>query len=476
MGEHVFEVVGALADADLAALHASSDASFFDIFGLVTVVWPAAINVAAALAALLGLIGLAVVHRDVWTPRAAVWAVLAFIAVPLLLFALGWLLSFPLGIWPGVHPLDHPQPWPGRVALAAAGILIPLIVAMIVNGRVDWRALLMVNWIGLSLTAIGVAITVGGAAYPFLWPVLGVAVVGWIETLTLKRRVHALSHAGWVGFVLAAFSFLAFFLALELVLSFALSQFKILVLVPFALALVPVFAASVQRSAHAAWVASVLCALVVAAAAPASRTPAYAENHPRGLNIVYYDDRAGTPRWLAGIVGKPDEEFLKGQGFPRQDEEYRNLGLQKAQGRFKPAIDQHLPAPSFAVKGVDAQGGLQVVRGVLRSGRGGFLVGIGIAPGSGVRSIRIDDQEAVGADRLKTSEPTFVQLWGLRSREVPMEVFFDAGAVPKLVLYERSRLPDSEEARTLAAARPLDAAPAYSGDSALVFIELDFKR
>ena len=54
-GEHAFEVTGALADADLAALSASSDASFFDIFGLVTVVWPAAINVPIALVALLGL-------------------------------------------------------------------------------------------------------------------------------------------------------------------------------------------------------------------------------------------------------------------------------------------------------------------------------------------------------------------------------------------------------------------------------------
>ena len=47
-------------------------------------------------------------------------------AVAALLFAFGWLLSYPLGIWPGVHPLDHPQPWPGRVALVTTGMLVPL--------------------------------------------------------------------------------------------------------------------------------------------------------------------------------------------------------------------------------------------------------------------------------------------------------------------------------------------------------------
>src|ERR1700720_2554296 len=67
MGEHALEVVGVLADADLETLKSASDASFFDIFGLVTVLWPAAINGPIALVALLGLIGLAVAHRDDFT-------------------------------------------------------------------------------------------------------------------------------------------------------------------------------------------------------------------------------------------------------------------------------------------------------------------------------------------------------------------------------------------------------------------------
>jgi hypothetical protein len=207
----------------------------------------------------------------------------------------------------------------------------------------------------------------------------------------------------------------------------------------------------------------------------ASQTPAYAANHPRGLNITYYDDRAAKPRWLVGFVGKPDERFLKASGFPPEDEEYRQLGLFKLQGRFKPATEQNLVAPSFSPKEVATQGGTTVVRGVLRSGRGGFVVGVGIAPQSGVSSIRVDNQAAVGAERLKGGEPTFVQFWGLRSREVPMEIAFRANSAPKLILYERSPLPDSEEGRALTMARPADAAPVYSGDSALVFRVVDLK-
>jgi len=478
-GEHGFEVASALADVDLATLNASSDASFFDIFGLAMVVWPAAINVPIALVALLGLIGLVLVHREAFTLRATIWAVVAFIALPALLFALGWLLSYPLGIWPGVHPLDHPQPWPGRVALVTAGMLAPLLVAAIVVRRVDARVLLLVNWIVLALLTVGVAIAIGGAAYPFLWPVFGVAIAGWIETFIRKRSARSLRVTGLIGFALAAFSWLGFLLGFEVVLGFDMSQFKMLVLIPYSLALVPVFAASVGKQSHAAWALPSLCglcALVVAgAAAIASQTPAYAADHPRGLNVIYYDDHTTKPRWLIGFIGAPDEGFLKARGFPQRDEDYQQLGLLKSQGRFKPAAEQNLPAPSFTVKEVAMQGGTTVARGVLRSGRVGYLVGIGITPHSGIQSIRLDGQDVFGTDQLKSKEPTFVRFWGLGSREVPMEISFDAGTAPKPILFERSPLPGSDEGRALAAARPADAAPAYSGDSALVFVVLDLK-
>ena len=475
-GEHAFEVAGALADADLATLTASSDASFFDVFGLVTVLSPAAINVPIALVALLGLIGLIVVHRDAFTLRATGWAVIACIAVPVLLFAFGWLLSYPLGIWPGVHPLDHPQPWPGRIALATAGILVPLLVAGVVGSRVDARAMLLVNWVVLALLAVGVALTIGGASYPFLWPAFGVAIAGWIETLLRKGPPRSLRATALAGFVLAAFFLLAFLLGLELVLGFDLSQYKILVLIPFSLALVPVFAESSGDRSRVAWALSALCAVVVVgSAAVASQTPPYVAGHPRGLNIVYYDDQAAKPRWLIGFVGAPDERFLKAQGFPQKDEEYRQLGLLKARGRFKDATGPHLPAPSFTVNEIATQGGITVVRGTLRSGRGGFQIGVGIAPNSGVQSIRLDSQQAVGVDQLKGNEPTFVRVWGIGTRDVPMEISFDAATAPKLTLFERSPLPDSAEGRALVAVRPADAAPDYNGDSALVFVVVDLR-
>jgi Peptidase family M28 len=474
MGEHGFEVTSALADADLTTLDAPPDASFFDVFGLVMMVWPAAINAPVALISFLALIGLMIAHRNAFTFRSTRDALLGLLAVPALLFCLGWLLSYPLGIWPGVHPLDHPQPWPGRVALATTGVLVPLLVGTALARRVDSRAILLLNWLVLAMITVAIAITIGGAAYPFLWPVFGVAISGWIETVARKGSTRSLRVTALIGFVLATFFMIGFLLGLELVIGFDLSQYKILVLVPYSWALVSVFAADARDSSRGAWALSALCAIAVAgAAAVASQTPAYAAGHPRGLNVVYYDDRA-KPRWLIDFIGVPDEVFLKAQGFPRQDEPYQQIGLLRGKARLKPATDLHLVAPTFTVTERATQGGETVVRGVLRSGRGGFLVGMGIAPQSGIRSVRADDQEAVGADSLKGKSPTVIRFVGFGSREVPMTISFAAGTTPTLILFERSPLPDSEEGRALAAARPADATPAYSGDSALVFVMLVF--
>jgi len=476
MGDQALAVTGVLADADLDRLKSESNASFFDVFGWFTLVWPAAINVPIAVVAVAALLVLAGVHRDAFSWRAAGWAGAAFLAVPVLLFAIGWLLSYPLGIWPGVHPLDHPQPWPGRVAVVTAGILVPLLVAALVRRRVDARAFFLVNWIVLALLAVAAAINVTGAAYPLLWPAFGVAVTAWIETLLRKSPARSLRVSGLIGFVLVAFLWLWLVLGLEMVLGFDLTQFRILALFPFSLALVPVFAASADPRFRSAWVLVSLCAVVVAgAAAVANRTPAFAADHPRGLNITYYDDRANQPRWLVASVGPPDEAFLAARGFPARDEDYLQFGLLKARGRFKAAATQSLAAPSFDVKDVTTREGTTVMRGVLRSGRGGFLLGVGAAPGSGLRAIRVDGQDAISAAQLQGKDPALVRLWGMGTRDVPMEVAFAADAAPKLVLFERSLLPDSDEGRSLAAARPVDAAPAYSGDSAIVVVTTDLK-
>ncbi|MCE9523657.1 MAG: M28 family peptidase [Alphaproteobacteria bacterium] len=470
-GDNVFALMSKLTGIDLAKLKTGADASYFDLFGQTMVVWPADINLPAAIAALLAIVGLIVAHRDAFSLRAVAWSVLALVGIFASLFALGWALSYPLGIWPGVHPLDHPEPWPARIAIAAAATFVAILVATFIAGRSDSRASLLVNWLVLAILASACAAYLSGASYALVWPALIVAIVGWAETLLGKKS--ALTLTAGLGFAAIAFFWLAHMLALEAVIGFSLSQFKLLALGPFALALAPNFATA-PGATRRAWPALLVCAAVVAIAAFfASRVQAFSPDHPRPLNIVYYDDKAtNAPRWLISEL-PTDETFLKASGFSPQDEEYVQYGLFKTKGRFKAAIDQKLPPPVFAVAGITARDGLTVVAGTLQAVRGGFVMALGVAPGSGVRTVRIDGQEVLGQARLGGKEPVTARLFGLALRPIAFEIAFDPTKPAKIVLIERSPLPESDEARALTAARPADAMPVHGGDGASVFVSID---
>jgi hypothetical protein len=464
-GDNAFTVVTALADADLEALKSDADASYFDLHGLMMVIWPAAMNVPIAALSLIAIIGLIVVHRSAFSAAAVAWTALAIVGSGVMLVAAGWLLSFPLGIWPGVHPLDHPAPWLARIALAGAGIAVSLANAMLVAGRVEMRALLLSSWLLLAALALAIAITVTGAAYPMMWPVAAVAIVGWIETL-MTARGRPLVITAAVGFALSAFFWLTFLLLLELVLGFHLSQYKILVLFAFVLALTPLFVwAFTAREAR--WSLAALTVGIAVAAIGASLMPPYAPNHPRGQNITYYDDAASAPRWLVDFQGPPDETYLKANGFSAPAP-YLYAGLFPQEDRSKAAIDLKLEPPRLETDQVMAQDKLKVLRGTIKGARGALHLTLAVRGQSGIQSIRVAEQVLVGASRLNQAEPLSMRLTGFGAHEIPIEIVFDPSKDPKLILIERAPLPDAPEARALTAARAADAAPVHNGDGAVV--------
>ncbi len=463
-GDNAFTIVTALADTDLETLKADTDASYFDVHGLTMLIWPAALNVPIAAISLIAILSLIVFHRSVFSVTAIAWSALAIVASAVLLFAVGWLLSRPLGLWPGVHPLDHPAPWPARIALASAGIFVSLVIANAVAARVDMRALLLSSWLVLAALALAVAATVTGASYPLLWPVAYVAAIGWVETLS---RRDALTVTGFAGFVLAAFFWLTYLLFLELVLGFHLSQFKILVLLPFVLALTPLFVWA-YAATEARWSIAGVGGAVVIAALVASQMPAYAPNHPRGQNLTYYEDGTGAPRWLVDFEGPPDEAYLKANGFPAAPAPYLYAGLFPDEGFSKAAADLKLEPPRLLVEQILVQDKFQVLRGTIKGARGGVQLSLILKGKSGIQSVRVANQELVGAWRLNQDDPLSARLTGFGERGVPIEITYDPAKKPKVILSERAPLPDAPEARALTKARGADAAPVHTGDGAIV--------
>lgn len=466
-GDNGFAMVQALAETDLTALKADSDASYFDVHGRTLLVWPAALNVPISAISLIAILGLIFVHRRAFSPMAVAWSALAIIGSGVMLFAAGWLLSYPLGIWPGVHPIDHPAPWPARIALGLAGITVSLGMAHIVVSRVDMRALLLASWLVLAVLALALAMTVTGASYLLLWPAAYVALVGWIETLS---RRDALPITGAAGFVLTAFFWLALLLMLELVLGFDLSQYKILVLFPLVLALTPLFVWA-HTAREARWSVAALSSATIVAALVASQMPAYAPDHPRGQNLTYYDDGTGAPKWFVTFEGSPDEAYLKAAGFPSKPEPLLYASLFPDELRLKKAHDLKLEPPRLLIEQTTTQDKLQVLRGTIKGARGATQMALAIRAKSGIQSIRIANQQLVGISSLNQDEPLLARLAGFGARDIPIEIVFDPAKDAKLILIERAPLPDTPEARALTAARAADAAPVHTGDGALVIRE-----
>jgi hypothetical protein len=89
---------------------------------------------------------------------------------------------------------------------------------------------------------------------------------------------------------------------------------------------------------------------------------------------------------------------------------------------------------------------------------------------SDVRAVRAEGQAVLtGLDGKAPARASFA---GVAGRSVRLSFEFDAGAKPRVMLFERSALPDTLEARALLALRPNDAAPAYFGDHALTVREV----
>ena len=472
-GDNAFALTTVLADADLELLKSESDASYFDVFGRALVVWPAAVNLPVALVALLVIGGLVVARRSVFSCRAVAVAVLALIAVPVLMFAVGWLLSYPLGIWPGVHPIDHAHPWAGRIGLAASAMLVGHLVAIGVARRVNEQALFLTTWTCMALLAVVVAVLATGASFLLVWPVSGVAIAAWIQAGV--RRRQSLQPAAIVGLVLVAFFWIPYVVLLEAAIGWDSSQFKILVFAPFVLAQVPALVAGV-RSVRPLGLAAAVSALTAGASiATASRVPAFAEGRPRGLNVVYYDDRSAHPRWRIGFKGGPDRDYLTRNGFPLRDETDSMFELFDARGHFKPASDLALVPPALVLNEVRPAGALNVARGTLRSGRGGFRLVLGAGSQSGIRSIRLADEDVLGEGHLDGEGPIFVRIAGLADREIPIELAWDADKRPSMYVIEHSNFPDSREGRALVASRPANAAPIDRGDATVVGVHFELR-
>jgi hypothetical protein len=388
-GDNALATARALAGADLARQHPGR-AVFFDLLGFATVWWPAGWSPGLAVAglALLLVAALRLRSRGLLPGRAlllglAAWP-LAVVSTLLVALALGFLLNLVGGlrvIWPA-------RPFPAEATFWFLAATVAFAVVGWVR-RAGFAPLWVGIWLWWGIAGLFLALTLPGASYLFIVPLLAAGLAGLVLPAGEAGRAIAtavpavVAGALWFPVLAAMYTGLGAVLPIVVAIAF-LVALALSPLLPLVATAGPAWRYGLP--ALAGFMTAVMAVGVVV-------TPPFSPDSPRRLNLVYQDDAdAHRGRYLIPAVAplpppvrqaaafgqKPDPPTLWSAPFPVYAAD---------------APDLHLPAPELAVLEDVSVGGKRHLRLHLRSLRGAPIGIVAIPRSAGVESLSVAGHE-----------------------------------------------------------------------------------
>ena len=316
-GDNAWGMLKALGERDPNALYHREDAGYIDVFGLGLLHYP--LSIAGGLALFLGvwvMIAITLAFRKEFRWRQLRWGLLAIPLVLVALPALGFLLSWPLGKWGDMPPLEHPYPWVGRLTIFLALAWVVYASLKLFSGRVSACAWMILAWALIFVLGIFLAAKLPGGS-PFALVPLAMFAFGSVVDLFRKKSPAPLLVASVLGFAGAAFSSLYLFFLLDVVAGFDRSYVKIAPLSLMALAVMPMLLAFVRKQELSWRPGAGLAAAIACGCLAQAFLPAYTAERPRGMSFVYVEADGDPAAYLAleSEYGGPDLDFAEGHGF-----------------------------------------------------------------------------------------------------------------------------------------------------------------
>jgi hypothetical protein len=352
-GDNAWGMLKVLGERNLDHITAKENAGYIDIFGHRLAHYPESIVLGLSLVLgtwVLIAIGLAF-RKDfrVWQLR---WAL---VAVPFLFAAIllgGYLLSFPLGHWADLHPIEHPFPWLGRLALFQMLALALYLTLRIFSGRVSPCAMMMLNWGLIFILAMVLSSQLPTASHIAMIP-LAMFVLGSVIDMFRKKSRAPLLMATVFGFTATVFISFYHFLMLEVVLNFDMSHFRVIPLSLMALTILPMLLAFVKEREltwqPARWL---LTAILVTCFIHLS-LPGFTPERPRGMNLMYSEDEGSEIGYV--ILESPfqghDRNFARGHGFEMVELDLGGSERVQRPARGMPALN----LPGLSVSGQETR-------------------------------------------------------------------------------------------------------------------------
>jgi len=316
-GQNGWAMLQALNQFDLNKLVSSEDAAYIDLFGKYLMHYP--LSIAAGLALALGALVLIAIR---WSfPRQVVfrqvlWTSLAILLLLCSVPAVGWLLSWPLGRWVDVNPVEHPYPWLGRLTLLMSVLWTLIRVLRFVARRASTGSVMATCWGFYVTLALVLAIVFPVASYLGLFPIAAFC-AGLILDSLRWRRIPRLSFAGLFGFLAAAYLGVYYFFQLDVVLNFSHSEVKVAPLLLPAVAILPLLVWHFEPQAGKNRFSLMLLVLIMAGCVGQQFIPGYTAEAPRNMNLMVWQAESRPEAWLVleSATGAPDRDFARNHGF-----------------------------------------------------------------------------------------------------------------------------------------------------------------
>jgi len=382
-GDNTFALVQALADNHVDILQADGDSVYFDLFSLVLVKWAVNWNF-GLIAFCFTIVVYSVIICGQHSKLDSYFYSIAGLAVLLVsMIVFGAVLAYPLAHWNDIHGLEHPYPWPGRIALFAASGLSILLVAKWLSERVRQESIANSGALVSVIFSLLNAAFIPGASYVFLVPLL-VFSIATVLIFFAKRYVKTVSARYEIATFLAtlASAYIAFyhFVMLDAVFNFQLSYLKVLPLFVLAIWVLPLLSEHISIFKKSFNRAATIClASVLVACGVSFLVPGFTDTRPRPMNLVYMEKYGvDEAHWLmdTSYSSDPDFEYLQKTGFPNEREDIQKYYVYPTRSYVKPAVKQNLNAPELDVLSVTKVNGQKKLRVRVTSNRDAFKLGV----------------------------------------------------------------------------------------------------
>lgn len=319
-GDNIHELLKRLADADLRADGAASDAVYSDVLGFGVLQWPTHWGPFIAVGLLLAFAAAALRlrKRGALAGRGVARGIVGFVLSPVVGGVVAYALTYLLSLFNGAGRAWAASGQPFNRVLLWSAVLIAVVSLLRQLAR---RSDPLRLWIGLgwawSFAACAAAIAAPGASYLFLLPAAAMAVCTLIASALPRSGEEP--RGLWLLAIPAAVGFVFLFPAIHLIeVMLGFNSVAGVVAMGALLALAATFALPFAASVHAprahAFATAALLAAVAAGAFFALRAPAYSAQHPQPLNVMYIQTGDKAVMAVGNASNRPPAQVLKAMG------------------------------------------------------------------------------------------------------------------------------------------------------------------